>query len=63
MNMRHCPPPPLSLTQLLLETMKQCDTLSMFVFEPFFVYLGLVSRNKYVVIKLVYCDRHHFSVK
>ena len=28
--MRHCHPPPLSL-QLLLETMKQCDTLNMFV--------------------------------
>ena len=50
--MRHCcPPPPLSLTQMPLETMKQCDTHNMFVFEPFFIYLGLVSRNKYVVIK------------
>ena len=52
--MRHCPPPPLSLTQLPLETMKQCDTLNMFHAIHFALWIR---------IKPLYCDRPHFSVK
>ena len=63
MNMSHCPPPPLSLTQLPLETMKQCDTLNMFFFIQLFFSMNQGVQGKCITNKATHTNQDNSFFK